>query len=214
MSGRFITFEGPEGSGKSTQMGILAQRLEKRDIAVVCAREPGGTDAGEAIRNILLSHDEMPLIPTAELLLFEASRAQLTAEVIQPALKAGKWVLCDRFSDSTLVYQGYARGVDLQMLSQVDEFSTRGTVPCLTLLLELDIHEGLARLRDRHGNVAERYDRFERQAFDFHERVGRGYSALAAKSPNRIRRIAAEQPVESVAADIWQVVEGRLLLIE
>ena len=157
MPGKFITFEGPEGSGKSTQIRQLAAKLKEQGVEVICTREPGGTDTGEAIRNIL-QHDAAgePLDERAELLLFTASRAQLIKQVIFPALEAGAWVLCDRFIDSTMAYQGYARGMDLATLDAINNFAISARKPDLTLLLDLDIEAGFQRLEERYSDGAER----------------------------------------------------------
>jgi len=211
MSGKFITFEGPEGSGKSTQIKRLAEQLEARGIKVLCTREPGGTATGEAIRNIL-QHDAAgePLTERAELLLFTASRAQLVDQVVLPALDRGEWVLCDRFIDSTMAYQGYARGMDIDTLDAINGFSIAGRKPELTLLLDLDIEQGFQRLEERYsaGGSA---DRFEREARDFHHRVRNGYHTLAEREPERFRVIDAGRAVDEVASRVWNAVKEALL---
>ena len=207
MAGQFITFEGPEGSGKSTQIRLLAEKLRERGVDVLCTREPGGTATGEAIRNIL-QHDAVdePLDARAELLLFGASRAQLMALRIAPALEQGCWVLCDRFIDSTMAYQGYARGMDLEALERVNQFAISGRKPDLTLLLDLDIERGFERLANRYSDGKASADRFEREARDFHHRVRDGYHALAVKEPERFCVVDADQGVEAVADAIWNAV--------
>lgn len=212
MSGKFITFEGPEGSGKSTQIQRLAQQLETHGVGVRCTREPGGTDTGEAIRN-LLQHDAAgePLMERAELLLFTASRAHLMDQVIFPALERNEWVLCDRFIDSTMAYQGYARGMDLQTLDRINDFAIAGRKPDLTLLLDLDVARGFQRLEARYADGAASADRFECEAREFHIRVRNGYHTLAEREPDRFRIIQADQPIEEVAAAIWNVVEREFL---
>jgi dTMP kinase len=211
-SGKFITFEGPEGSGKSTQIKHLVEKLEARNITVLCTREPGGTATGEAIRNIL-QHDAVDeaLSERAELLLFAASRAQLMNQIILPALKKGTWVLCDRFIDSTMAYQGYARGMSLEILNQINTFAIEERKPDLTLLLDLDIERGFDRLEERYSDGAASADRFERETRDFHHRVRDGYHQLAAGEPERFRVINADQPIEAVGAMIWSSVQKALL---
>lgn len=211
MSGKFITFEGPEGSGKSTQIKRLAEQLEVHGFKVLCTREPGGTATGEAIRNIL-QHDAVdePLCDRAELLLFTASRAQLMKREILPALERGEWVLCDRFIDSTMAYQGFARGMDIDTLDTINDFAIEGRKPDLTLLLDLDIERGFERLEERYsaGGSA---DRFEREARDFHFRVRDGYQQLAAREPKRFRGVDADQAVDAVASKVWDLVKEALL---
>ena len=206
-AGKFITFEGPEGSGKSTQIKLLAEQLEGREIKVLCTREPGGTATGEAIRNIL-QHDAVAekLNERAELLLFTASRAQLMDQIIFPALERGEWVVCDRFIDSTMAYQGFARGMPIDTLDRINNFAINGRKPDLTLLLDLDIECGFERLEERYSDGKASADRFEREARDFHRRVRDGYHKLAEREPGRFRIINAEQSIEEVAAQVWATV--------
>ncbi len=210
--GRFITFEGPEGSGKSTQIRRLAETLAARGIEVVCTREPGGTATGEAIRNIL-QHDAAgePLADRAELLLFAASRAQLMEQVILPALGRGEWVLCDRFIDSTLAYQGFARGMDIAALGRINDFAIGGRKPDLTLLLDLEIERSFQRLEKRYSDGQGSADRFERETRDFHQRVREGYHQLAAREPGRFRIIDSDRAIDEVASKVWNVVQEALL---
>ncbi len=212
MSGKFITFEGPEGCGKSTQTKLLAENLVAQGIKVACTREPGGTATGEAIRNIL-QHDAAgePLAGRAELLLFTASRAQLMDQEILPALEHGDWVLCDRFIDSTMAYQGFARGMDIEILDRINDFSINSRKPDLTLLLDLDVESGFQRLERRYSNGEETFDRFEREARDFHFRVRDGYHKLAKREPNRFRIIEADQAIDEVACSVWNTVKEVLL---
>jgi dTMP kinase len=203
---RFITFEGIEGSGKSTQLRALAAHLRSAGHDVVATREPGGTAAGCAIRRLLLGPDAVPLAPLAELLLYLADRAQHVDEVIRPALAAGGIVLSDRFSDSTLAYQGYARGLDLPMLRALDERARGGLAPALTVLLDCPVEAGLARARGRSGIA----DRFERETAAFHERVRAGFQALAAEEPQRFVVIDAAAPVADVEARVVEAVARRL----
>ncbi len=212
MTGKFITFEGPEGSGKSTQVKRLVEKLEAQGIKVLCTREPGGTAIGEAIRNIL-QHDAVdePLGARAELLLFTASRAQLMDRVVLPALERGEWVLCDRFIDSTMAYQGFARGMDIDTLDRINDFAINRRKPDLTLLLDLDIGRGFQRLEKRYADDKGSADRFEREARDFHLRVRDGYHKLAEREPERFRIIDADRVVDEVASNVWNTVKEALL---
>ena len=212
MTGKFITFEGPEGSGKSTQIKLLAEHLANRGINILCTREPGGTATGEAIRNIL-QHDAVDenLNERAELLLFTASRAQLMSQVIQPALDRGEWVVCDRFIDSTMAYQGFARGMDIEVLNRINNFSIDGRKPDLTLLLDMDIEGGFQRLEERYSDGKGSADRFEREARDFHRRVRDGYHQLAEREPERFRTIDADQSIDEVAEQVRHIVSEALL---
>lgn len=209
MTGKLITFEGPEGSGKSTQIIRLAEKLEAQGHTVVCAREPGGTKMGEAIRTIL-QHDSVDerLADRAELLLFAASRAQLMEQVILPALTRGDWVLCDRFIDSTLAYQGFARGMSIDVLDAVNQFAIQGRMPDITLLLDLDVACGFQRLEERYADGKGAADRFEREHRDFHLRVREGYLKLVDREPNRFRVIPADQSIDAVSDLVWDAVQG------
>ena len=204
MAGCFITFEGTEGCGKSTHIKKLANRLKAEGRSVRTLREPGGTKSGESIRH-LLKHGPEELTAEAELLLMNASRAQLVREVIRPAIAAGEIVLCDRFYDSTTVYQGTGRGLDAAQVQNVIEFAAGETRPDLTLLLQIPLKIS----EERRARRAET-DRFEQADRAFFERIEAGYTALAAAEPDRIRVIQADQPLDSVAATIWQVVSERL----
>jgi len=204
MAGCFITFEGTEGCGKSTHIKKLARRLEAEGHTVRTLREPGGTESGESIRQ-LLKHGPEELTAEAELLLMNASRAQLVREVIRPAIAAGEIVLCDRFYDSTTVYQGTGRGLNAAQVQRVIEFAAGKTRPDLTLLLKIPLKIS----EERRARRAET-DRFEQADRTFFERIEAGYTALAAAEPDRIRVIQADQPLDSVAATIWQVVSERL----
>jgi dTMP kinase len=210
MTGRFITFEGTEGGGKSTQIALLAQRLKSRGLTVRLLREPGGTPIGEEIRHTLKhSQQNHAMTPEAELLLMNASRAQLVREVIRPALAAGEIVLCDRFYHSTLAYQGYGRQLDLAMVRQVIDLAVGPTRPDLTLLLHVSPEVSEARRLARQPNLPLNLqrDRFEESDRAFFERVAAGYEAIARAEPERIRVIDASQPVEVVEAAIWREVE-------
>jgi dTMP kinase len=210
--GKFITFEGPEGSGKSTHIQGLAERLRAAGIDVLVTREPGGTPTGEAIRG-LLQHDRAgePIAAEAELLLFEASRAQLVQRVIVPALRQGTWVLCDRFADSTTAYQGYGRGFNLKSVLAINGFAVQGCVPDMTLLLDVSIAQGFRRLTHRNRKRRTPHDRFEREHRGFHERVRAGFLKLARRWPKRICVIDTARPLPVVADEIWRRVRDVLL---
>ncbi|MBR6023093.1 MAG: dTMP kinase [Kiritimatiellae bacterium] len=207
--GRFITFEGPEGAGKSTQAALLISRLESRGLEVVYTREPGGTRLGEAIRNILQYNAAgEPPCPESEVLLFEASRAQLVRGLILPALERGAWVVCDRFADSTTAYQGAGRDFPVELMETLNRFAIGPAVPDLTLLLDVNVSLGLQRCEKRkHGQPAP-LDRIESEALSFHERVRQGYLALARRHPDRFRVVDAMQPIADVAASIWAAVSS------
>ena len=211
MRGRFITFEGPEGSGKSTQAMRLAARLRVRGLDVIGTREPGGTPTGEAIRE-LLQHDSAgeTVCPETEVLLFAASRAQLVRSVILPALQSGAWVVSDRFADSTTAYQGYGRGFDVAKMLEINAFATGDVVPDLTLLLDVDVELGFDRLRQRVADAGERLDRIERESMAFHRRVREGYLELARRWPRRFRVVSTDAPQEDVHEQIWATLEGLL----
>ena len=197
--GLFITFEGPEGSGKTTQIRLLADWLGDQGREVLTTREPGGTRIGEAIRSILLSPVHTEMCAEAEILLFSAARAQIVRETLQPHLARGGVVLCDRFADSTLAYQGYGRLLDLDTLRQITAFATGGLVPALTICLDLSVVEGLR--RKQGGDQAE-WNRMERERLDFQERVRSGYLALAASEPTRWLVLDAMREVEVIQAEI------------
>ena len=192
MPGFFITLEGTEGCGKSTLMGNLSSRLETEGHSVVQLREPGGTESGEEIRK-LLKHGPDNLTPEAELLLMNASRAQLVREVIRPALDKGKIILCDRFYDSTTAYQGHGRGLDLNLVQSVIDLAVGDTIPDLTLFLKIPLDVSEDRQSKRSGT-----DRFESNDRSFFERVSNGYQTIAAANPDRISIIDGTQPIDSV----------------
>jgi dTMP kinase len=205
--GLFITFEGPEGSGKTTQIRRLADWLGDQGREVLTTREPGGTRIGEAIREVLLSPAHTEMCAEAEILLFSAARAQIVRETLQPHLARGGVVLCDRFADSTLAYQGYGRLLDLDTLRQITLFATGGLVPALTICLDLPVVEGLR--RKQGGDQAE-WNRMERERLDFQERVRRGYLALAAAEPQRWFVLDAQREIEVIQAEIRQRVAALL----
>jgi dTMP kinase len=207
ITGLFITFEGSEGCGKSTQIGRLADKLRSLGREVVTLREPGGTPIGEKIRNLLQYDDAASaMTPEAELLLFAASRAQLVNEVIRPALERGAIVLCDRFLDSTTVYQGVARSLPPDDVTAINAFAVGGTFPDLTLLLDLDAAEGRRRASLRKGPV----DRMEGEREEFYEAVRRGYTNLAQANPSRFVIIDASPDEQTVEDSIATVIFNRL----
>ncbi len=203
----FITFEGPEGSGKSTQIRLLSLFLQHQGCDVLTTREPGGTPIGDQIRACLHDVNNTTMESVTELLLYSASRAQLVREVIQPALAAGKVVLCDRYADSTIAYQGYGRGLNLTDLHTMTQIATGGLEPHLTLLLDLDVRRGLAR-RKVGGDEMNRLD-LERVAF--HERVRNGYHQLAAQQPQRWVIIDADLDPDLVQKKLREIVLSKLI---
>ena len=197
----FITLEGPEGSGKSSQLPDLAEFLRGQGWDVLTTREPGGTPIGDQIRQILMRLDNRELHPRTEILLFLASRAQLVEQVIKPALREGKLVLSDRFGDSTLAYQGYGHGIDLATLRAMLAFATDNLKPDLTLLLDVDVEIGLQRKRKE-----DEWNRLDAYELAFHQRVHEGYHELCRQEPERWRVIDAMQPKEAVQIALRQAV--------
>jgi dTMP kinase len=207
--GPFITFEGPDGSGKTTQIQLLAGWLHGCGMDVLTTREPGGTRIGDAVRNILLDPAHVEMQHQTEILLYSAARAQLVGEVIIPHLEHGGVVLCDRFADSTLAYQGHGRQLDLEVLRRITAFATRNLVPDLTIYLDLPVAEGLR--RKRGGDEGE-WNRIEREEVAFHERVRQGYLRLIQHDPGRWLVLPAQSPVEEIQNSIREQVAGRLKL--
>ncbi len=208
--GLFISFEGQEGAGKSTQMERLARRLIERGHSVLQTREPGGTELGEELRRLVKhGHGEAAVCPEAELLLMAASRAQLTRQRIQPSLAAGQLVLCDRFFDSTTAYQGYGRGLDLDFIESLHRFSAGLLEPDLTVLLDLPVRVGEERSRQR-GLALPVRDRFESEERAFHKRVRDGFLQIAARHPERIRIVEADRSPAAVEQSVWSLVEPLL----
>jgi dTMP kinase len=213
MKGMFITFEGIEGSGKSTQIALLANYLTASGVRHVLTREPGGTLIGDQVRKILLDPENRSLDPKAELLLYAAGRAQHLRELIMPALAGGTNVLCDRFSDATLAYQGYGRGLDIEMIRSLDRMVTAGMRPDLTLLFDIAAASGIARARGRNTSRGlEAEARFENEELAFHERVRQGYLMLAAQEPDRIRIVDASSTPETIQERVRQIVDERLAM--
>jgi dTMP kinase len=202
--GPFITFEGPEGSGKSTQLRLLAARLRGDGKTVLETAEPGGTAIGMQIRRVLLDSKNHELRPTTELLLMFAARAQNVDELILPALSRGEIVLCDRFTDSSLVYQGAARGLGAEVVYEVDRIACRGLVPDLTIVIDIETELGLQRAHDRNRKAQDVETRLDEQAIGFHRKVREAYLQLATDEPKRVKLIDGSRSEKEVADDVWK----------
>jgi dTMP kinase len=207
-TGRFITFEGGEGSGKSTQAGILANRLARAGRKVFATREPGGSPAAEEIREALLSGKVWQFGPFAEALMFSVARADHIENSISHALHEGRWVICDRYLDSTRAYQGATAGVPRGLISALERLTVGGMMPDITFVLDIPPEQGLARAAERRGGSTP--DRFESQELMLHERVRRAFLDIAEEEPDRCVVIDASQPEAMVAEDVWEVVLHRL----
>jgi dTMP kinase len=203
MTGKFITIEGIEGAGKTTCIQVVTEVTERQGISAIHTREPGGTDLGEDLRNLLLGHKHTGMSDDAELLMMFAARAQHIAQKIQPALDDGKWVLCDRFTDATYAYQGYGRGIPLQKISDLENWIQGALRPDLTLLMDLPVEVGMERAGKRSAP-----DRFESEAWDFFERIRKGYLSIAAEQPSRVKVIDASQDLANVQAQIRAAMEA------
>ena len=210
VAGRFITFEGGEGCGKSTQIRLLAGRLRAAGREVLLTREPGGTGLAEKIRALVREESDDPPNSRAETLLFLASRAQVVEGVIRPALESGTWVLCDRFADSTFAYQGYGRGLDLDELRRINSFATGGLAPDRTILLNVSPEVSAKRMRAREAATNTGADRMEKAGDDFHFRLRRGFLELAAAEPERFSVIQADGGVEEVGEAVWNSIQPML----
>jgi dTMP kinase len=208
MRGRFITFEGGEGSGKSTQVASLVKRLTTLGLAVMATREPGGSPGAEAVRHVLLSGAAQPLGAHAEAILFAAARDDHVSQTIRPALERGKWVVSDRFADSTRVYQGVVSNVDPRVIARLEQLTVGDTRPDLTLVLDVPAEVGLARATRRRGSGAG--DRFEAETLDFHKKLREAYLELAAREPERCAVIDAARAPDKVGDAVWAVVNARL----
>ena len=204
--GQFITFEGIDGSGKTTQMRLLVRRLQTQGRDVLETVEPGGTSVGRQIRHVLLDAANQDLRPTTELLLYFASRAQNVEQCIVPALAAGQIVVCDRFTDSTLAYQGYARGLGAETVLALDRIACRGLAPDLTLLIDLDLDTALARAHKRNTGGATDETRMDDQSREFHQKVRNAYLALAKQHAGRFRVIDGRGTPEEIAGRVWESV--------
>ena len=200
MAGSLITFEGIDGSGKSTQIQMLEHEFNKLGIEYKTFREPGGTELSEKIRAILLDKENIELISTSESLLFAAARAQLTAEQIKPAIEKGKFVICDRFTDSTIAYQGYGRGLDIKQLEEINYIATAGLTPDITFILDISPETAAVRMQ------AEASDRMEAMGMDFFMRIREGYCQIKNQNPNRYSVINGEQSPENVFNEIKEIV--------
>jgi dTMP kinase len=208
MRGRFITFEGGEGTGKSTHAALLAARLRSFGIVVVLTREPGGTPGAEVMRYILLSGAVRSLGPNVEAMLFAAARDDHLNSLIRPAIERGKWVVCDRFADSTRVYQGVAGNIDPRAIRAMERIVVGDTKPDLTIILDVPAKEGMRRAGQRRGAAGA--DRFEAEDLAYHEKLRDGFLTLAANEPERCVLIDATRPKEEVAEQIWRVVAKKL----
>ncbi len=202
----FITFEGPDGSGKSTQLRMLASALREEGIDIVTTREPGGTEIGDQIRAVIMNMKNKAMDPRTELLLFNASRAQLVEELIRPSLAAGKIILCDRYADSTMAYQGYGHGLDKDELRRLLNFATGGLKPDLTLLFDISAEAGLKRRLSNHDE----WNRMDDYALQFHERVRGGFLELAAADPERWVVIDADRDPGVIHAEVLDIVKRKL----
>jgi dTMP kinase len=201
--GVLITFEGIEGSGKSTQIELARSYLEGNGYPCLVTREPGGTPLGKEIRHVLLTKEDLRIDPLAELFLIEADRAQHVAEVIRPALEEGHMVLCDRFTDATVAYQGYGRGMDLAFIEEMNRRATGGLTPHSTIVLDCSVEVGMARARGE--------DRFEREDHLFHQRVKEGYRCIAQQEPQRVKMISAHGREEAIQAEIRSILDPMVM---
>ena len=208
--GQFITFEGGEGTGKTTQVQLLASLLRARGHDVVTTREPGGAAGADTIRSLLVSGATDKWDPLSESLLLFAARREHLVKTIWPALEQGAWVLCDRFADSTLAYQGYGHSVPIEFIENLYDVVVGEFVPDLTLILDIDVEIGLARANARNTDTASREDRFERMDIAFHERLRTGFLDIARNDPGRCAVIDADNQPDIVGAEIWKTVETRL----
>ncbi len=202
----FITFEGIDYSGKTTQAKMLIRRLRQMEMPVVYVREPGGTKISEAIRDILLDHRNREMHPHTELLLYMAARSQIVQEIIKPAIQAGKVVVCDRYIDSSVAYQGYGRGIDLEWVYRLNDFATEHLKPDITFLLDLSPE----RAAERRQRKARRQDRMESEALEFYSNIRKGYRKLAEAEPRRVMILDAELPRDQIHQQIWEMIKPGL----
>ncbi|MBD2303072.1 dTMP kinase [Nostoc sp. FACHB-87] len=207
MSGKLIVFEGVEGCGKTTQMQLCCQWLESLGISVIVTREPGGTELGVHLRRLLLEKSEdKPVADVTELLLYAADRAQHVEQELKPNLAAGKYILCDRYTDSTVAYQGYGRGLNMSLIEKLNDIATSGLISDLTIWLDVDVEVGLSRKRGDAAGL----DRIEQETIAFHRRVQQGYSQLAAAHPSRIVRVDGSLSKEAVSSVIQEILRQHL----
>ena len=203
--GIFISFEGIEGTGKTTQARLLSERLVEKGYEVILTQEPGGTVIGNRIREILLLPEHKEMSYMTELLLYNAARAQHLSEKIAPAINGGKVVITDRFTDSTVAYQGYGRGIDIQLIMSINNIATEGIKPHLTILFDLDVETGLKR-----NKGINKVDRLELEDIEFHKKVREGYLHISEKDRERIRIVDASMPVEKISEKVWEIVRWHL----
>lgn len=203
MRGLFITAEGTDGSGKTTQIKLMEQYLREQDYEVVLTREPGGTNISEKIRELVLDPENTEMDSITEMLLYSAARAQLTAQIIRPAVESGKAVICDRFIDSTFVYQGFGRGIDLKVIENINSAALNGLMPDVTFFFDLSPEKALPRREAATGT-----DRIEKEKMDFHMRVYNGYKKLALLYPDRIRTIDSSRDIGAIAAEVQLHIDG------
>lgn len=206
--GVFITFEGCEGCGKTTQIGLLSERLQKANKEILVTREPGGTTVGEMVRHILIGNEASNMCPETELLLFAACRAQLVREVLVPELQQGKFILCDRFLDSTTVYQGVARQLAQGPVKAINDFAVGNLMPDLTIVLDIPAEESRLRVQRRINSIP---DRIEKESINFYAAVREGYLYLAKELPERLVLIDGSKDVTTVSNEIWEAVQTRFL---
>lgn len=208
MQGLFITFEGIEGCGKTTQAKLLSTYLNEQGHNIIMTREPGGTPISEAIREILLSNDFVKMQPRTEVLLYLASRAQHVSEIIKPALQNGRIVICDRFSDSTFVYQCFVRGIDKEIVERMNNFAVEGIQPHITLVLDVEPAEGLRRAMLRNQKESRGHDRIESESIEFHQKVREGYLKLTQEYPDRVFLIKSDKDKTEVHGEIKRIVDA------
>lgn len=206
MKGLFITIEGSDGSGKSTQIELLKSYLQTKEYDFIFTREPGGTVISEAVRDIILNKDYMEMSDVTESLLYAAARAQHVNELIIPSLEDGKLIICDRFVDSSIAYQGYARELDIESIEMVNNYATRGIQPDLTILLDIDVENALKRKKKQ-----KELDRMELEKLDFHKKVSDGFKELAITNSNRIKLIDANRTIDEVHKEIIQLIEKKII---
>lgn len=206
-SNLFITFEGPEGAGKTTILNRIAERLREQNIDVLATREPGGIEIAEKIREVILNPANTAMDERTEALLYAAARSQHFFEKVEPAMKQGKLVLCDRFIDSSLAYQGYARGIGMDEVLSINEFAIGKHMPNLTILFDLNPAVGLARI---HAHNERELNRLDVESLSFHEKVRKGYHEVVKRYPDRIKVVNADQSVEKVVEDVWHLVSKSL----